>query len=148
MKEPAGQIARFRIYPEKTSRLYYDVRVFTSVRATRAYLRHSPIPRTLGRSGLAMCSTFTAMVVSPTGRRTLPKCGEIVFPVRALRAGVIAHECTHAALGWARRIGLQFTAETVTRRGWVSPAEERFCYALGELNRQVAVQVWDRGLQG
>ena len=71
-----------------------------------------------------------------------------MFPVRGMRAGVIAHECTHAALGWAKRIGLNPISAAVTRGGCLiaDADEERFCYGLGELNRQIAVQIWERGL--
>lgn len=143
----AGQIATFKIYPEpKPSRLYYQVRVFASIRVMRRYLRHTQPSRTLGRRGVAMCSSFAVLRLSGNRMRRTPCCGEIVFPLRRLRAGVIAHECAHAALGWARRIGLLVHTEITGRM--VSPEEERFCSALGELNRQVAVEVWDRGLQG
>lgn len=152
-RSPQDQIATFRIYPEpRASRLYYQVLVFTNVQAIRRYLRRSAYPdRRLGRHGVALCSNYEIRRLSSRGRfKPLPVCGEILFPRRRLRAGVIAHECAHAALGWARRIGLNVVQEPKARprRGGtcVSDAEERFCYALGELNRQVAIQVWDRQL--
>jgi hypothetical protein len=149
-KIPRGQLAYFRIYPERRSRLHYRVRVFASVAAIRRYLKASRVPqRRLGRRGLAMCSTYT-MQRRRAGRwRTLPVMGEIVFPRRGLRAGVIAHECTHAALGWAARIGFTPIDTPATRRRhlWVSADEERFCYGVGEMNRQIAVQIWKRGFQ-
>lgn len=152
MKIPAGQLAFFRIYPEKgKSRLYFDVRVFASVKAIRRYVKASDMPsRTLGRYGLAMCSSWIRIRIRK-GRlspRRLPDMGEILFPVRGLTAGVIAHECTHAALAWAARVGLN-PVERKFARGdhlWASKAEERFCYGLGELNRQIAVVIWDKGL--
>lgn len=153
LRIPSGQIACFRIYPEPgRSRLYYQVRVFSSVQAIRDYLPRSKEPyRRLGRYGVAMCSSYTVNQLTTAGPfRRLPICGEIVFSLRRLRAGVIAHECAHAALGWARRIGLAVEGEPAAhprRQGnWVHANEERFCYALGELNRQIAVQVWDRHL--
>jgi hypothetical protein len=145
-----SEIATFRIYPEKrTSRLYFQVRVFSSVTAIRRYLKYSDLNRrTLGRYGLAMCSTFDVLKGKRGRWRKQPIMGEILFPVRGLRAGVIAHECTHAALGWARRIGLNPVSAAVKQgRCLVADAnEERFCYALGELNRQIAIQIWERGL--
>jgi hypothetical protein len=145
-KLPHGQLACFRIYPERgRSRLHFDVRIFQNIRAIRAYLKASRLPdRRLGRYGKALCSTYRIIRAD----HTLPVMGEILMPVRWLGAGLIAHECGHAALGWASRIQLNPVVDAVPRRGVLcaSDTEERFCYGLGELNRQIIVQLWDRGL--
>lgn len=142
---PAGQLAFYRVYPERGSRLHFRVRIFRSLRAMRRYLAADPFHRTLGRHGKAMCSTWTRHRVR-RGRRSriTDEMGEIVIPRAWLGAGVIAHEATHAALGWARRIGLQGVLDAAGRPGRVSDPEERFCRALGEISRQIAVGLYDR----
>lgn len=98
-----GQLASFRIYPEKgKSRLYYDVRVFASVQALRRYLAlggRLGYRRHLGRYGVAMCSSFRVWkpVAKQKRYRLRPVMGEILIPKRYLRTSVITHECTHAA---------------------------------------------------
>lgn len=149
MKHPVGQIAYFRVYPEpKRSRLHFKVRIFTSQRAMREYLRASELPRSLGRYGRAMCSTWDRVTVGKTMRKH-PEMGEMVFPVSHLGMEAIAHECTHAALGWAKRIALNPVVDGVpSRLGSRACAvdEERFCYALGQMGRQISSQIWKRGL--
>lgn len=150
-RTPHGQLARFRIYPEKgTSRLYFDVRVFASVVAIRRYLKHHElIPRAMGRYGVAMCSGWSE--VYKTSGHLTPRIGEILFCKRWFGAGVIAHECTHAAIFWAERIRLNPLEPKAPRRGtsrqrFAGPHEERFCYGLGDMVRQIAAQAWKRGL--
>lgn len=135
-------LATFKVRPEpKQSRLFYYVRVFRSERALRRYLSRSPFPRVLGRYGRAMCSSFDAIKVLEDGREyKTPEMGEILIPKARLGSEVISHECTHAALGWAQRIKLDpMTKPSRSQSGILaaSSAEERFCYGLGQMVRQL-----------
>lgn len=58
-------------------------------------------------------------------------------------------------LGWARRIGLTVDqavtkpsrpAQSSNASRSVSDDEERFCYGIGEMARQIVVEGFDRGL--
>lgn len=64
--------------------------------------------------------------------RKISLCGDIIFWQKDLGVSVTSHEITHAALNWARRIGLNLSQE-----------EERFCSAVGELNRQFVNKCYD-----
>lgn len=153
MPNLSGQLCAFNIYPEprKKSRLFFKVRIFRSKAALQAYLHsHRHHYRSLGRYGLAMCSKWKVTRFRKNGRaRTTPEMGEILFIRRQLRMGIIAHEVTHAALEWSLRVRLNPHEGAPTRRyrgeHRCSENEERFCYGLGEMARQVAVQIWERG---
>ncbi len=148
MTTPTGQVAYFRVFPESTSRLHYRVRVFTSERALRAYLRSGDLSRSLGRYGRALCSSWQRVRLTAKGERLLPDMGEILLTTRWLGTEVLAHECTHAAVHWAQRIGLQpMSDETVVRRRKLaSPEEERFCTGLGRMVRQLVSGLYARKL--
>lgn len=70
--------------------------------------------------------------------------GEILLVKGWVGTEVISHECTHAAFGWSRRIGLRVSFESASGR--CSDDEERFCYGLGQMASQIGSQVWMRGL--
>jgi len=149
MTQPRGQLACFRIYPEAGSGLFYRVRVFQSERTLRHYLKSGPVARTLGHYGRAMCSNWLRIRIDESGRQRLqPDMGEILLTVRNLGTEVITHECTHAALNWSQRVGFD-PFDSKQKRGRLvsaSVGEERFCYGLGQMARQIAVQGYKRGL--
>lgn len=140
------QAVAFRIYPEPlTSRLYFRVTVFPTLRDLRTYGRdafHSPS----GRRALGWCGTYTVRAYLRRERQqTRPICGEILLGARHLRVGIISHECTHAAFGYARR--RRFRANDPCHgRVSVSDGEERFCRVQGELVRQLVAKLFTLGL--
>lgn len=143
-KSPRGQIAHFRIYPEMgTSRLFFHVRIFQTVEAMHTYLRSTE--RAPGRFCKGMCSTYK-LTKCPRRRPayTTPEVGEIVLAARWCGSRIISHECTHAALGWARRRGLDPRDRGEGRV--IGGAEERVCGVLGDLVGQIARQLWNRGI--
>lgn len=146
MSAPRGQLAYFRVFPEPTSRLHYRVRVFESTAALRKYLTRGRLPwrRSLGRYGRAMCSSWQRL----KGGKMSPDCGEILFVKAWLGMEVITHESTHAAVNWANRIKLTFDRDPIVRgrSKLASPDEERFCYGLGQLAKQIAARLYERKL--
>lgn len=123
--------ARFRIYPERKS-LYFAVTVWPDKTSMLAYLRGQH----LGTGNCtAICSTHTRQRASKDGQwRTLPEIGEINCFRGGIGTLVLAHECGHAALGWAHRVGLDPMTES--RGPMVSAENERFAGVVGELIRQ------------
>lgn len=141
MKKPLP-VKSFRIYPERSSGLYFKVSIFRTLEDLRRYGReafHSPAGRALG-----WCGGYSIRVLSGKGW-TRPIVGEILLAARHLRTGIISHECTHAAFRYADRRG--FSVQFASIRGYqyhdhptgrtVSGSEERFCLVQGELTRQI-----------
>jgi hypothetical protein len=116
--------ARIRVYPENRS-LYARVNVWPD---QQAMYRHRPLDR--DHSG------------SCTGqeqwRRSGKKSGlfaEVNLHAHALDIETVAHEMTHAAWRWAKRVGWSQENGDPDSHD-CSNAEERFCYALGRMVRQ------------
>ncbi len=136
--------ADFRIYPELgRSRLYYRVVVFQTRRALREYCAMNDW--SLGPAQ-ALCATYRRQREQGGRWRTTPEMGTIALHVGFMGVGCISHECTHAALGWAQRVGLDPTILSVPTSRLVSREEERFCVGLGELVRQVSCSLFDAGI--
>jgi hypothetical protein len=121
------------VYPNRPSRLHYRVLVFRNVAEMLTYARRRENPSRPGRFCKAMVSTWTRLTFVSGRERTQPELGEMLFAKRWLGSEVLSHESTHAALGWARRAGVNPGANDLPRRG----DEERFCYALGQTIRQL-----------
>lgn len=122
---PSGQIAYFRVYPEPQAHAFCTVRIFATLAAMRAYVRST------GRSAPRGCKAMHRRSVN----RSL---GEVVFAQDWLLNGIVAHEAAHVALWWGRRVRLDQRPD--------AEVEERFATALGEISRQIAHQIWERGL--
>lgn len=142
----AGQIAYFRVYPEPgISRLYFTVRIFQSSNTMRRYLRRRRVgPARVGRRCRGICSGWTISDRRHGCWRARPHIGEIVYLRRWLGARVLSHECAHAMFVWARRRRVDITDMGHGR--FIEGGEERACGVLGDLMRQISIQVWDRGL--
>jgi len=142
-------IAIIRLYPERKSRLYARVRVWPTV---RAFQKARP---DLGRNARGAC-TGNQWFRFPKGRRR--KLGvfcTVELIVGWMGAGTIAHELTHAAIQWVERAGIAPAKIFANARDWgrwsfgpvanvkthkvlrADSSEERFCYALGEMYRQL-----------
>lgn len=141
MIRPTGQTVCFRIFPESSSGLYYRVRLFVTPDALGEYLRADDIDRAAAYGARALCSRWTRTRTTAAGRtRTLPEMGEILLVEHAITHEVISHECGHAAIGWAQRIGLRPFGTDVHAQ-YASADEERYCYALGRMVCQVTERV-------
>jgi hypothetical protein len=138
-------LASFRIYPEPASALYFRVRVFASEAALALYVAADDLARPLPQGTRALCTRWTRDRRLANGRtRLLPDLGEILLTRGAIDAEVISHECTHAAIGWAQRVGLSPFREP--HPACASPDEERFCYGVGRLTAQIVTTLTARAL--
>ncbi len=140
-------ITSFRIYPERRG-LHFLVYVWPTKSAMLAHFRREHLHA--DRRTVAQCSTYRRLKVDAAGRmRTSPRMGEISFHLGRVTAEVLSHEVAHAALGWARRIGIRLSdaeGSGRTSQGLVSDAEERYCYGLGRMIEQVNHQFHRRGV--
>lgn len=137
-------ILSMRVYPEGRS-LYYLVNVWPTKKAMQEHCR--TVNGYVGRNYAALVNSFHVSMVGSNGRtRTGPIMGEINFNRKALGGEIVAHEMTHAALGWARRIKLNFDGILTQSGGACCANEERFCYALGSMARQFINRAYEIGI--
>lgn len=137
---------KIRVYPENRA-LFATVYVWPTKKAMRQHARR--VWQARDRFG-AYCQTFRKVRVRADGRtQTSPEFAEVHFAVSQLGSETVTHEFTHAAWGWARRVGWEPEAE-----GEMHPMagrfemanEERFCYALGAMVRQFIDRAYTLGL--
>lgn len=136
---------RFRLRPARQHRHYYTVYVFRGLPLFQAYLsgmrRNEGRGMAWARTAQGMCRSETTLVRRNGRWRRSPKLGRILLVETRLGAGYVAHELTHAAIGWARRVGLRPHAIWQSRQAaFEGRANERFCRAVETLNREF----WNR----
>lgn len=130
----------FRIYPEGRH-LRYDVFIHDTKK--EMHLWQFPIK-----------PDFRAIVNEHTiyrnGKRkrmvALRTIGEIHFYRRQIGAYVVSHELLHAALGWARKIKLDFNPIMLRDGGFAHPNEEALCEVHGRLMQQFVKKCVELGL--
>ena len=79
--------------------------------------------------------------------------GEVLLLAETARNEVVAHESAHVALAWARRMGFaeginaieQPRRRHATVMMTIDSPEERFCYALGRIDKQIIQGLYDCG---
>ena len=130
----------FRIKPDKTSGLYFTVKIFPTLQGMRAYARknrEAKLGQFYGLSTSWRKWKLTHRKTGDTKERWLGsrELGEILLAEKYLSARIVSHECTHAALGWARRKKLDLADEGDS--GKVSNIEEALCHAQGNFVKQV-----------
>lgn len=146
-----GQLHAYRIYPESRHGLYFVVRLFTTRSALAACIR--AYGRTPGRGTIGIVMPWRTSSWDQRWR-TGKFAGEIGLLAETAKNEVCAHEATHAALAWARRIGFAdgiVATENARRRH--APVmltrdcdEERFCYAVGRINKQIVAGLYACGV--
>lgn len=122
---PAGLLCAFRVHPED-GRPYYSVHVWESRKALRGYLATADTGQDV-RQVIACC-------LWPRRRRPV-HIGEIHLNRQDLDQGTISHEATHAALQWARKVGL--VIDSAVDATETDPDEERLCEAIGTITHQI-----------
>lgn len=142
----------FRLYPEPNSSLFCRVNVWADKAAMMAHWRS-----TRGRKAAAHFSGAVALatgrdvyLVAGTRVRKTGEFCEINCHRQNLDVEIVVHETNHACFRWASRVGLEFLdPEGDGDLRDCSPAEERFCYALGRMTDQFVRslqrrRVWSR----
>lgn len=126
----------FRVYPEKKA-LYFTVKVWRTLKDLRA--ANPGNSRALG-----LCMPWRRL--HPSKDRVLPEMGEVHFCKPHLGVGIVSHEFTHAAIGWAarKRISPEFKDVDVGRFQVIpnDDDEEKFCRALGWMVAQCVDQLY------
>lgn len=146
-KHNAHLLGQFKIKPDPKRREFFWVKIFTSRKALQKYVKSMCWRGQADHSTIAMCTNWIAR--GPNGR-IKPECGEILIPIADLTPDVISHECTHAALSWAARMGFSPVSEHVEDSDGnfcASEHEENFAYALGWMVQQIVDGVTKRSLK-
>lgn len=120
-------ILTFRVYPEGR-RWHYDVFVWPTVSAMREHVK----PHTADWRSVIACVLWP---ISSSDRPRRNCLGEVHFSRRHLGPDTISHEATHAALQWARKIGL--VIDSAVDATETDPDEERLCEAIGTITHQI-----------
>jgi len=134
---------RIRLYPEPGHSLYFVAVIWPTQREMRAAYPGPQGKRTTG----AFCACFTKERYRDGRKRTLPIVGEVHFARNYLGMETIAHELMHAALGWARRVGLDYHDIFLDKeKSDACPDEERLSYAHGRMVRQLVDRLYKLGM--
>lgn len=147
--------AKFRIYPQwsestngtgspgrpRSSRwFYYQVFVWKRRDEMRKAIKDAGViaPRC---EAICCCNRIIRTQSKANGGRSrlTGLLGQIHFYEDSFRMGIITHECTHAALDWAREAKVD-PLERKHTIGCVSNGEEIFAWVLGNLARQVVIR--------
>ena len=132
-------LARFRVYPDKKT-LFFMVYVWPTKKAMHY---HVGMASEIKKDFLAIvCSNETIKFPKHGPRRKRPLLGQIHFYEDSLRMGIICHEAGHAALAWAERMGIDCKEKSQDQRN-ASHGEEQFCWALGNIARQIVIRTKD-----
>lgn len=144
-------ITTFRASCEGKS-LYYKVFVWRTVGDLRRAVED--------RTALGMCRSFRVLRVAAKGSGMRdymkPILGEIHLAATRLTTGIVTHECCHAMMSWAAErkciplftTAMEREAATKSRNGALSrnDPEERCCFVLGNLVRQIVLTLYKKGV--
>jgi hypothetical protein len=143
----------FKIYPRIGRRLHFLVQVFDTKWAMWAYCQANCMAP-ISRQTKAVCHSFCRIDFRKNKKaRINPEMGNIHFYQRGLETDVVAHECTHAAIFWLRRIIRKDLLEIgrasrLAGRAskFVDGPEELLCLATGNLLRQCNLNLHRLGI--
>jgi len=126
----------FRVHPDPDAPFVVEVRIARDPRRMRNEMRRVDGVKVLGQDGIGPdCSGLVRSWHDKRSGVSVARPGRLVarmyLNTRDLRkrpSEIVAHECTHAGMAWARlrRANLH-----------VMPGEEVLCYAVGRLVKQV-----------
>lgn len=130
-KNDPGNLLFFRIYPEY-KRLHYDVFIWETAKSMRDAIKGVFSRREIG--SIMAC----VLTLQPEYQRQKGHIGDIHFNREHLGRDIVAHESTHAAIGWATRAKVELVdiyERPDPKRA--NPVEERFCDVLGAIVDQI-----------
>lgn len=132
----------FKIRPSPRARLYFVVRVFDGCREMRSFQRNQKPRRRTPTSGKWLGLSTRWGWTERDGVRSYDfgdEVGEILLWRKHLGSSVVTHEVAHAMFALCHRWRLKLPEDGL---GW---PEERACYALGNMTRQIYDRLYDEG---
>lgn len=142
MRKPKLPLS-FKIFPDNGV-LYFTVTIHRSKRAMHKVAKRPP------NNYEAICCGSERFFVPPKGPEVFSgEIGEVHFYSGSFRAGILAHEMTHATFRYFdwRKEWHPVKCATKGAGGRVSHYEEAFCYVLGNLYRQATINFNNDGKQ-
>jgi hypothetical protein len=137
MKTPIRSI-RIRLRPENKA-LYVTAHLFPTRRDMWRAMKR------FGMGGVGSCGAaflpFTRVVPLDSRGRVVPQFGVLFLNKEQIGCETISHEVAHATHAWARRVGWKPDPD----EGVHSENEERWCYAHGEMVRQLVNRLYGLG---
>lgn len=139
-----GIVASFKIRPTFKKRLYFTVYVFKTRKQMQKYCRKH-CTHYMGSHATAVCHAFRRLRVQPGKRDKMhPEIGSMHFYVKYATPSIVAHECSHAAIFWRRRIERKelLVVGSESDNGYARGTEEAICLATGDLFYQINRAFW------
>lgn len=129
----SDKVKKFRVWPDNDF-LFFRVFIHPTKKAMFASTHKPHIHE-------AICQNFDRWFVPKEGPPVFSgEIGELHFYRGSFKAGILAHEMSHATYGyfaWRKKHApIQFGR---ARRGYVENEEEAFCWVIGNLYRQAAI---------
>lgn len=132
----------FKIKPSKASRLYFTVRVFSGVREARRLQKLRKGRKNTNTTGrwFGLCTQWGWCEINGVRKFYFgDEVGEILLSRKSLGASIVTHECTHAMFALLRRWRLVLPEDPI------GIPEERACYALGDMVKQIYDKLYATG---
>lgn len=134
---------KFRLYPEKQSRLHALVYVWPTRKEMLEAWRARNYRRA-GRTCQGFCSPVEVWDFRKGTGRKQPLFAEVHVWRGKLTMAVVTHEMFHAAIAWARRVRFNFSR--LHAEDSINDDEERLTYAHSNLCRDFMIRATDAGL--
>lgn len=129
-------LAKFKVYP-KGRWYFFHVYVWKKRSQMHRALREAFVD--CGDDCEGICCSNKVLRVKKNGRYgATGQLGHIHFHAGSFAMGTITHECTHAAIAWAKVARID--PMHINGTGWASDQEESFCWVLGNIARQVVLK--------
>jgi hypothetical protein len=137
---------KFRLYPSKGTRLYYECYIWNRRQEMRRV--HRIICGKFKHENRVMAFVECCVLRDKKTKRKLRCIGECHFYLHDIGGGIVSHEMTHAAVGYMHRKGmvLDFRRKPFTEADFgkksrvIKGAEEDLCTVIGTLVRQFYIK--------
>jgi len=145
----AEKVITFKVYPEKQGRnfgWYFVIKIYPDKETFNHAVNKRGHENLEFTRGLTTC--HQAFLVSENGTEERKQdIGHIHLYRDCLGSETISHEATHAAIGWAREVEINpLDIFNMDGSGNVTDENERFCYAQGQITRQIVEKCYELNL--
>lgn len=131
----AVPVQSFRIRPLNTGALYFDVKIFATKKDMYGWFRDfTRYEKRIGCNFEAIVLDRHRFKCTKKYCRSIPHVATMLFVRSRMTMNIVTHESGHAALAWFRR---KYWHQRGVDINTSIEIEERFCYVLGDIARQL-----------